>query len=254
MKNQQNINRFSNRVENYVNYRPGYPSGIVMFLKNECNLEKNSIIADIGSGTGISARLFLENGYKVFAVEPNFEMRMAAEEILKSYENFISINGTAENSNLNDKSVDFIVCGQAFHWFDFEKCKAEFKRILKNDGYTVLIWNSRISIPGFMDDYENLLRKFGTDYENVNHDNIDESVIKTFFSPSEYELKTFPNYQDFDYDGLKGRLLSSSYVPLEESQDFADMIAELKRIFLKNQRNGIVRMEYKTVLYIGKLC
>ena len=253
IKNEYTL-RFSNRVENYVKYRPGYPTEIIDFLKAECNLYKESIIADIGSGTGISAKLFLNCGNKVFGVEPNNEMRSAAEEILKEYENFISIVGTAENSGLKDKSVDFIICGQAFHWFDREKSKKEFKRILKNDGYVILIWNSRISKPGFMVDYENLLQKFGTDYENVNHDNIDESVIKNFFSPSEYNVMNFPNYQEFDLAGLKGRLLSSSYVPLQDSPVFEDMISESENIFMKNNVNGKVKMEYGTVVYYGKLC
>lgn len=253
IKNEYTL-RFSNRVENYVKYRPGYPTEIIDFLKSECNLNKESILADIGSGTGISAKLFLNCGNIVFGVEPNNEMRSAAEEILKEYENFISINGTAENSGLKANSVDFIICGQAFHWFDREKSKQEFKRILKNDGYVILIWNSRISKPGFMVDYENLLQKFGTDYENVNHDNIDESVIKNFFSPSEYKVMNFPNYQEFDLAGLKGRLLSSSYVPLQDSPVFEDMISESENIFMKNNVNGKVKMEYGTVVYYGKLC
>jgi len=254
MKNYGFTQRFSNRVENYVKYRPGYPVEIVDFLQKECFLKQESIIADIGSGTGISAQLFLNNGNKVFGVEPNFEMRSASEVLLKDYENFISIDGTAENSGLKDNSVDLIVCGQAFHWFDFEKCKIEFQRIIRKNGFVVLLWNSRISKPGFMDDYENLLKKFGTDYESVNHDNIDESVIQKFFSPFEYKRKNFPNYQEFDYEGLKGRLLSSSYVPLEDSPHFNEMIAEAELIFEKNNSLGKVVMEYETVVFFGKLC
>ncbi|MBV6479558.1 MAG: hypothetical protein HGGPFJEG_02343 [Ignavibacteria bacterium] len=180
-------------------------------------------------------------------------MRTAGEKILKDYKNFISINGSAEISGLNKNSIDFIICSQSFHWFDRILCKKEFCRILKKNGYLVLIWNSRISKHGFMDEYENLLLKFGIDYVNVNHDNIDESEIRDFFSPSSYVLKKFGNHQDLNFDSLLGRLLSSSYVPLKGSPDFDGMIIELKKIFNKNNYNGKVRMKYETIVYCGKL-
>ena len=160
------VERFSNRVENYVKYRPGYPPEMLDFFRDELNLQKSSVIADIGSGTGISARLFLENGNKVFGVEPNEPMREAAEEFLQDFPNFESINGTAENTTLADKSVDFITAAQAFHWFDKVKVPLEFRRILRDNGHIVLIWNKRaIDSNDFLRDYENFLLEFGTDYE-----------------------------------------------------------------------------------------
>jgi len=253
LKNLKPTERFSDRVENYMKYRPGYPLEIIAFLKKECELSDVSIIADIGSGTGILSKIFLDNGNKVFAVEPNKEMRNAAEKFFKQNKNFISIPSTAENTELKTQNIDFIIVGQAFHWFDINKTKIEFKRILRNNGYVILIWNSRISKEGFMNDYENLLLKFGTDYENVNHDNIDESVIKNFYSPYDYKEITFPNYQEFDYEGIKGRLLSSSYIPAEGSNNCCDMLNYLENIFEKNNKKGKIKMEYKTVVYYGKL-
>ncbi|MDQ3749378.1 MAG: class I SAM-dependent methyltransferase, partial [Acidobacteriota bacterium] len=99
------IERFSNRVENYVKYRPSYPKEVLDLFTAEMNLQKDSVIADIGAGTGISAKLFLENGNQVFGVEPNETMRKAAEEFLKDFSNFKSINGTAENTSLENESV-----------------------------------------------------------------------------------------------------------------------------------------------------
>lgn len=244
--------RFSNRVSNYVKYRPHYPFEIIDFLKNETGLDKSSIIADIGSGTGISSEMFLENGNTVYAVEPNFEMRSAAEKIMKDFGGFISIEGTAENTSLGSQSVDLIIAGQAFHWFDIEKCRPEFKRILKNNGYAVLMWNDKTESDDFMKGYFNLIKKYGTDYEKINHANVDDTVIGKFFSPSEFKKKFFKHSHNLDYKGLEGRLLSSSYIPLE-GESYNEMINELKEMFDKYSIKGEIAMQYETVIYFGKM-
>ena len=246
--------RFSDRVENYVKYRPHYPEALLEFMKTECGLDQGSVIADVGSGTGISSELFLYNGNKVYAVEPNDEMRSAAEKIFSNDKNFISVNASAEETGLENNSVDFIIAGQAFHWFDLGKSKSEFRRILKKDGYFFIIWNSRIFREGFMDDYDDLLlMKFGTDYDKVNHENIDEEVIRGFFSPNEFSVRNFYIFQEFDFEGLKGRLLSSSYVPNADDPASAEMLIALEKLFDRYNINGKVKMEYDTVVYFGRL-
>ncbi len=245
--------RFSDRVENYVKYRPHYPEELLDFMKAECGLKQSSVIADIGSGTGISSELFLNNGNKVYAVEPNDEMRSAAERIFSVNKNFVSVNASAEETGLKNNSVDFIIAGQAFHWFELGKSKTEFKRILKKDGYFFIIWNSRIFRKGFMNDYDELLMKFGTDYEKVNHENIDEEVIRGFFYPNEFSVRKFYNFQEFDFEGLKGRLLSSSYVPNADDPASAGMLKALEKLFDRCNINGKVKMEYDTVVYFGRL-
>ncbi|MFZ1320998.1 MAG: class I SAM-dependent methyltransferase [Ignavibacteria bacterium] len=245
--------RFSGRVKNYVKYRPHYPKEILTFLIKECGLTESSVIADIGSGTGISSELFIENGNKVFAVEPNREMRKAAENFFSKEKNFISLNTSAESTGLSENSIDFVIAGQAFHWFDAELCNKEFIRILKKEGYVVLIWNSRVYKEGFMDDYEDLLLKFGTDYENVNHENIDEDYIKNFFNPNNYNVAKFDNHQDLDHEGIRGRLLSSSYVTDEKSPKYLPMLNALDELYFKYNIDGIVKVEYMTVVYYGKL-
>ena len=124
------VQRFSNRVENYVKFRPGYPPEVLQLFHDEMKLRPDSVIADIGSGTGISAKLFLENGNEVFGVEPNDAMRSAAENFLSGYSKFRSVNGTAENTTLDESSLDFVIAAQAFHWFKPEETHGEFKRIL----------------------------------------------------------------------------------------------------------------------------
>lgn len=176
------VERFSNRVENYVKYRPGYPLEVLQAFRDEMNLTEDSVIADIGSGTGISAKVFLENGNTVFGIEPNAAMRDAAETFLKGFSKFNSVDGTAENTTLNDDSVDFVTAAQAFHWFDPAKTRAEFSRIVRAKGYVVLIWNERLlDANDFLRNYEKLLINYGSDYEKVRHDNIDPHKLKEFF-------------------------------------------------------------------------
>lgn len=246
------VERFSNRVENYIKYRPHYPKEIITFLNNEFGFDKSKIVADIGSGPGISCENFIENGNNVYAVEPNDDMRKAAEEIFRDSENFISINGKAEATTLDNNFADLIIAGQAFHWFDKEKCKTEFKRILKDDGYVVLMWNDKTSTNDFMKDYYELIKKFGKDYDKINHTNVDDEVIGKFFSPNEFKKKSIRHTHPLDYAGLEGRLLSSSYIPLE-GDSFEAMIQELKEMFAKYSVNGKVEMEYQTNLFYGKL-
>ena len=245
--------RFSNRVENYVKYRPGYPTEILQLFKDEMNLQEDSIITDIGSGTGISAKIFLENGNPVFGVEPNEGMRTAAENFLRDFPNFRSVNGTSEQTNLENDSVDFIVSAQAFHWFKPEPTRKEFKRILRDSGFVALIWNERqLDSTAFLRDYENFLREFATDYTEVRHENVTKEEIKNFFQ-TDFKQKTFQMSQTFDYEGLEGRLLSSSYTPTTENSLFEPMIAELKRLFTKCQKDGKIHILYDTNIYYGHI-
>lgn len=243
------VERFSNRVENYVKYRPSYPPEVLHLFHNEMFLQTDSVIADIGSGTGISAKIFLENGNKVYGVEPNKTMREAAEVFLQEFSQFESVDGTSENTNLPDKSVDFIIAAQAFHWFDLEKTRPEFRRILRDNGFVVLIWNERqLDTTPFLKGYEEILKKYGTDYEKVRHDHLDEKIFEDFFQ-TEFSHKSFLNVQTVDFAGLKGRMVSSSYIPSEDSEVFEPMIAELRDLFEKYAENGKIQILYNTNIY-----
>lgn len=240
--------RFSSRVENYIKYRPNYPSEIVKYLKELDILKNNSVIADIGSGTGILSEIFLKNGNYVYGIEPNADMRWAAEKLLEKYSNFITVDGSAEDTKLKAKVIDIITVGQAFHWFDIKQAKREFKRILKQNGYVVLIWNNRKkSGTGFSTEYEKFILKYGKDYKFTRKD---EKNVAKFFK---YKKQVFYNYQDFDFEGLRGRLLSVSYIPLEDSPEYENMIKELESIFDKYHKDGIIRLEYDTEVYYGNL-
>jgi SAM-dependent methyltransferase len=246
--------RFSSRVENYARYRPSYPRQVLELLSDECGLTAASIIADIGSGTGIMTRLFLENGNQVFAVEPNREMRQEAEWNLASNAHFVSVDATAEATTLRAGSVDFVVAAQAFHWFDREKVRPEFVRILKPEGWVVLIWNDRRpdSTP-FLADYEKLLREYTIDFAAVNHRQVDAEALRTFYAPDQCAMKTFPYQQTFDFEGVKGRLLSSSYSPEPGHPAYEVMLDRLREIFDSHQVGGQITMEYDTEVTCGHL-
>ncbi len=246
--------RFSNRVADYIRYRPGYPSAVRDVLRAECGLKSGHVIADVGSGTGFLSELFLKNGNRVFGVEPNEAMRLAGEEYLASYDGFVSINGSAESTTLDDASVDFVTTGQAFHWFDQNAARREFIRILKPAGWVVVIWNERLTDASpFVREYEDLLRKFGTDYASVKESYPNEQHMRDFFGPGAYSSHTLPNFQEFDFDGVAGRLRSSSFIPTEDHPNFAPMMAELQRIFDAHNQDGRVRLEYTTHIYFGRL-
>ena len=245
--------RFSNRVDDYIKYRPGYPQDVISLLIAECGLLPDSVVADVGSGTGILSELFLRHGNTVYGIEPNEEMRAAAERLLKDYKNFQSIDGSAEATTLAADSVDFVTAGQAFHWFDQIKAHQEFARILKPEGWAVLIWNERrLDSTPFLRAYEDLLLEFGTDYNQVRHENV-EKDIAGFFAPEECELAAFENLQKFDFEGLRGRLLSSSYIPAPRDRKYQPMLERLRETFLAFQKDDKVIVEYDTKVYYGHL-
>jgi SAM-dependent methyltransferase len=245
--------RFSSRVENYIKYRPSYPPAVVALLEEECGLSGASVIADVGSGTGLLSELFLKHGNRVFGIEPNREMREAGERLLKSYERFESIAATAEATTLPAASVDFVTAGQAFHWFQHEEARREFARILRPEGWVVLLWNERrIASTPFLAAYEHLLLTYGTDYEAV-HQQIAPDTIPSFFRPGNFELRSFENRQAFDFEGLRGRLLSASYVPEAGQPNHEAMLEELRAIFDAHEREGRVVLEYDTTVYYGQL-
>jgi len=244
--------RFTNRVQNYVKSRPRYPAAIIPLLTTECGLTSESLIADLGSGTGFLSELFLKNGNHVLGVEPNLEMRAAGEQILANYPKFKSVDGAAESTGLASASVDFITAGQAFHWFDRKAARKEFERILKPNGWVVIVWN------GFQADkspvvagYQHVLLRYGTDYRGVGRE-IADTKVETFFSPGKCKVARFEFQQSFDYEGFKGRVLSASYAPEPGQPNYEPMVEELRGISRANEKEGKVVFDYDTEIYYGQ--
>jgi SAM-dependent methyltransferase len=246
--------RFSNRVADYVRYRPRYPRAVLELLREECGFAPESVVADIGSGTGILTQMLLENGNLVYGVEPNAEMRAAGEGLLQKYTRFRSVAGSAEATTLPDASVDFVFVGQAFHWFEPKATRAEFERVLKPRGWVAVIWNERKKdATAFLREYEAFLREFGTDYEKVSEKYRQDRPMRKFFGAGAGGKKSFANEQVFDFDGLRGRLLSSSYSPPKGHPNHEPMLAALEKLFAGHAQDGRVRFEYLTHVYYGQM-
>lgn len=243
--------RFSNRVADYVKYRPDYPLEILDYLQQQFGISNDKVIADIGSGTGISSRCFLDAGFMVTGVEPNKEMREMSVELIGNNPLFNVTSGSAEQTGLASDSIDVIISGQAFHWFDVPKTRVEFKRILKRHGLVVLFWNERLSSSAFEIAYDAFIVKHATDYVKVDHRNIDIDSLTDFFAPNECIFKAFDNQQIFDFEGLKGRLLSSSYMPQIGDDGYEAMVDGLGKLFEEFNYNNLVTIHYATKVYVG---
>jgi SAM-dependent methyltransferase len=244
--------RFSDRVADYIRYRPSYPAAALAWIRTQTGQQKDQVIADVGSGTGKLTELLLPWGNPVYAVEPNAAMREAAEHLLSSFSGFHSIEGTAEATGLPDASIDLIVAAQAFHWFDPTRTRAEFDRILRPGGWAVLIWNRRrIESTPFQQDYENLLQECGSDYREVRHHNVDDAAIDAFFAPASVIRTCFDYAQEFDWHGLRGRVLSASYAPQVGQPGHDLLMSRLQRLFGQYAVGGLVRFDYATEVYLA---
>ncbi len=246
--------RFSDRAEDYAKYRPRYSHDVVYALQQACGLTAQHLIADVGCGTGLLAEIFLDNGNRVIGVEPNREMRLAGEKCMAGNASFRIVESSAESTTLADASVDFVVAGQAFHWFRPPETRAEFARILKPDGWAVLVWHNRDtqSTP-FLRAYEELVQRYSTDYEQVSHQYVASyDALQRFFAPNAMSLIQQHNQQRLDFDGLRGRLLSSSYIP-KSGQRHEAMIEALPQLFSEHASDDRVVLEYDTNIYYGHL-
>jgi len=241
--------RFSSRAGDYARYRPTYPPGAIQLLRERCGLRSGAVVADLGSGTGILTELLLETGAEVFAVEPNAPMRAAAEAQLQRYPNFHSIEGCAEATTLAPQSVDLLVAGQAFHWFDAPRARVEALRVLRPQACAALLWNERPrEATPFLADYEALLLKHAADYARIAASRADPATMRVFLGEA-MELATFPNEQILDFEGLKGRLMSSTYAPEHGHPQYEPMMRGLGEVFARHERDGRIVMPYSTLVY-----
>jgi SAM-dependent methyltransferase len=247
------VERFSDRVDLYIRYRPGYPREILETLRRDCGFTPESALADIGCGPGNLALVFLENGNAVFGVEPNAGMREAGRRALDRFPKFRASDGRSEATGLPAASVDFITAGQAFHWFEPEATRAEFRRILKPGGWVVLLWNERGgAASGLLDEYEALQQRYGIDYKKVRERRNNEPAIVEFLAGGELRRALFHHAQSFDFEGLKGRLLSSSYSPPPGHPSHEPMLAELRGMFDRHRQGGFVDFPYETTMWYGQ--
>jgi SAM-dependent methyltransferase len=244
--------RFSDRVAAYAKARPDYPAGVVDVLRSRAGLGPGCVVADVGAGTGIFTRMLARTGAVVHAVEPNGSMLAALIEGLSPSSTIRTHRRPAEATNLSDSSIDLVTAAQAFHWFDQDAVGREFRRILRPRGAVALVWNERVVTTPFLVGYEELLRRWATDYAQVDHRNVTTEVIERFFASGPVEHHTFDHHQDLDLAGLRDRLLSSSYTPSSDDPARRPMLAELVALFAEHEEAGTVRFDYRTQLHLGR--
>jgi len=248
-----NTSRFSRQVEAYVRYRPGYPATLVPRILQATRLDSGAAVADVGSGTGIFSQRLLEQDCRVFAVEPNGPMREAAQAQLGANPLFSSIDASADDTSLDDGSIDLVTAAQAFHWFNNESTRDEFRRILKPAGQVALIWNRRDTRQPLQQAYEGILSEFAPEYGKVNHMNLGLEDISRFLDPDKIEKMHFDNNQRLDFAGLLGRLKSASYCPAEDSPQYIPLATELLALFDHFAVDGHIDFSYDTQVYLGPI-
>lgn len=246
--------RFTDRAGDYAAARPGYPEAIAATLIDELKLPPQAVVADIGSGTGLSCEPFLRAGLTVIGVEPNEAMRAEGDRQLAPFARFRSVSGTAEATTLPEASADLLIAAQAFHWFDIGAARTEALRILKRPPLVALIWNDRVSTgSAFAEGYEQLLRDFGIEYMLIRHRHAHEDSVAAFFGHREFRVVSFPNPTVLDDATLTARLNSASYVPKADQPNYAPMIERLRQLFDAAQRDGRVAMDYATRVFYGAI-
>ena len=246
------IGRFSGRAEDYDRNRPRYPQELIQVLKVEARFSMDRVVADIGSGTGILSELFLENGNLVYCVEPNGDMRRVAEERLRRHApRFVSVDGRAESTNLWSESVDLVTVGQALHWFDLGRARAEFVRIVRRGGRIAVVYNHRREKGRVEEAYAGLLRRHERDRAAV--PDVDDAYVARFFEKGGFGKYVMPNSQALDLEGLLGRLASASYMPPRESEEWAKVEEDASGMIREYGSGGTVVLHYDTVMYLGRI-
>ncbi len=254
MRTPDTTERFSDRVADYVRYRPDYPAALTAWLQGELGVTPAWRVADIGAGTGISSKLLLDAGLSVTAVEPNAAMRDAMLVWLGDNPRFRAVDGRASATGLPDGSVELVTAAQAFHWFDPNTARAEFRRILRPHGLAAIWWNSRrLGGTPFLEGYEALLRRYGTDYASVAERYADDASMRAWFGTKLRGCARFDHSQQLDFDGLRGRLLSSSYAPRAGHPQHRPMLDALRQLFERCQHAGRVSFDYDTRVFAGEL-
>jgi SAM-dependent methyltransferase len=245
--------RFSSRVADYVRYRPSYPADAIEFVVSELALDTDSMVADLGAGTGLLTKPLAETGALVFAVDPNAEMLDAAAEYLDAFDNVRIVPATAEHTTLDAHSLDAITAGQAFHWFDHGRVRVECLRVLRPGGRVALLWNAKaFDTSPFLGEYETLLDQHAPEFATVRHETSGDDEIAAFFGHPP-TVREFANEQRFDWDGVLGRVMSSSYAPQPGQPGHDALVTGLRELFERYAAIGVVTWPYRTMVYVGEI-
>jgi SAM-dependent methyltransferase len=246
------VRRFDDRVDDYERWRPGYPAGVEAALR-EAGLGAAGDVADVGCGTGKLARVLLEAGHRVVGVEPGAAMRAAARRALGTHPRWRLVAGRAEATGLAGACVDAVTAAQAFHWFEPDAARAEFRRVLRPGGLAALVWNDR-DVDGcpMLAEYERLLRAHAPAYAALERRGGGDAGVHAFFAPSRALERSLPLVQRLPWEGVAGRARSASYVP-RDGPDHDALFAGLRAAFERHARHGLVELRHDTRVFVGRL-
>jgi sterol desaturase/sphingolipid hydroxylase (fatty acid hydroxylase superfamily)/SAM-dependent methyltransferase len=242
------------RARAYAKFRPKYPPRVAVFLKKEYGLTDGRTVVDIGSGTGLSSLLFLKAGCRVYGIEPDAAMRSVADTELADYDRFVNLRGDCRHVRLPDDIADFLVVAQALQWFDVEEARKECRRLLKDDGWCVLLWNQRpLRSSAFAKEYEHMLSELIPGYSNPTNPHRVDELVSSFLQGGHIQHREFENFHVLNFEGLLGRAMSSSYFPFPEEENYNALMQRLRELYEKYNENGHITFEYIVHLHIGKL-
>ena len=245
-------NLFDGTSDFYSKYRPDYPALIIQKLEGRTGFNHEWKVADIGSGTGKLSRLFLKSGNEVIGVEPNSEMRSKSHKELAGFPKFSTVNGSAESTGIESSSIDLVVCGQSFHWFNVQDARREFRRILRGEKHVSLIWNDRVMKNGsFTLGYEQIVKKYSEKYHSRGSSVLSKTTLAEFFQ--NFSVDQIPNNQPLTLEGVLGRYLSASYAVRPGGENYYSIVSEFEDLFARHQKGGKVQMEYVTQMYTGTI-
>jgi SAM-dependent methyltransferase len=251
--NRPNVHKvFSQKVADYLKSRPDYPLALFEQLTELGALSAGAIVADIGSGTGLLTGALLQRGHEVFALEPNDEMRAAAEANLQSFDRFRSRSGSAEVTGLTNASIDLVTAAQAFHWFDAPRARDECLRILRPQGQVALIWNDRVLTDVLNQALDRVFAAFGGELRKVSMQQEERRQVPEFFGHAAYQTLSIEHKHWLDRAGFAALVFSRSYMPKRGSAAALEVEGEISRIFDKHAQAGQVLMRYQTLALVGR--
>lgn len=242
------LGRFSDRAGDYVKYRPTYPAAAIDAVLARLGEPSQLTAADIGAGTGIASRLLAERGVRVLAIEPNAEMRQAAQiHPLVEWK-----EATSEATTLPESSVDLVTCFQSFHWFNPVLTLPEFRRIRPPSGRLAVVCNLRDIADEFTLLYTQTVKAASNNHPAEKRDRSIEPLLKSS-DFTNIQSCDFVHKQDVDLQGPIGRATSASYIPKSGPQ-LQQIISDLTELYETHCGNkSFVSLVYKTRVYLAEL-
>jgi SAM-dependent methyltransferase len=249
-----NVTRFDGRVADYDRYRERYDANVVLpLLRTWCGLTSQWRVADVGAGTGMLADVFLGNGNSVIAIEPNEEMRTMCAQLHPDAPLLEILNGTAENTSLPDASVDAVVVGRALHWFDLHRTMEEFRRVLRPDGWVIVVALGRTEKGREENgEFERVLREASSTHADTHAAYKVYGQLPGFFDGGEFHHKVILGKMPFDWESLRGMTLSLSHSPRVTSPEFPEFERRLREFFDRYSREGVVTLESRYWINAGR--